>query len=99
MKELIFLPLVFGDLVVGQQLIKKARPLLTEKVSSGERTITSNHHQIGDATGHQVVSSLETTLPFTANNMYFSKNCVCEIIYTIDQKKSDLKIEQYLEIA
>lgn len=62
MQELVFLPLVFSDLVVGQQLVEQAGPLLPEEVGSGEGTISSNHHQVGDASSHQVVGGLETAL-------------------------------------
>lgn len=78
MKELIFLPLVFGNLVVSQQLIKEARPLYTEQVSTGKGTITADYNQIGDATGDQVVSSFETTLSLSKIIKYDKKHKILE---------------------
>lgn len=85
-QELIFLPLVFSDLVVGQQLIKQAGPLLTEEVGSGEGTVSSNHHQVGDASGHQVVGGLETALSLAVKNITLINSMKCnhtlKIFYT-----------------
>lgn len=44
------------------QLREQSTPLLPEEVGSCQATVSSNDTQVGDATLHQVVGSLQTTL-------------------------------------
>lgn len=48
-----------------EELIQKATPLLSEQVSAGQATVSTNHAQVGDAALDQVVCSLQTALAGT----------------------------------
>ena len=55
--------LVLRDPIAGQQLVQQAAPLLPEQVGTGQRTVTTDHDQIGDAAGHEIVGGLQPSGP------------------------------------
>lgn len=56
--------LFLSDLTRRQQFVQQTGPLLPEQVGTGQRTVTSDHHQIGDATGDQVEGGLQAAGSF-----------------------------------
>jgi hypothetical protein len=48
-----------------EELIKETSPLLPEEISTGERTVSSNHNQICDSSINQVFGCFEATGPFS----------------------------------
>lgn len=61
-QRLVLESLLLGDLALLQQLVQQAGPLLPEQVRTGQRTVTTDHDQVGDATADQVEGGLQTTL-------------------------------------
>ena len=62
-KVAVFVCQVLWDLLSVDQLFQKAGPLILEPVSSSERTIPSNDHQVGDSFLQQILCSLDLPLP------------------------------------
>ena len=58
-----FIYLIGSDYVSFEKFCQKFRPLIAETVSSGQRSVSADDHEIGDRAFDQVLGGLESALP------------------------------------
>lgn len=64
-QHIVLLLLLARNGIALKQLFQETGPFLTEQIGTSQRTVSTNNHQIGNATLHQIIGGLEATSTLT----------------------------------